>query len=124
MSTNKYAASHKSPSGPGDARPTALQIVQDEGLEGKLSDKVILITGCSSGIGVETARALAATGATLFLTARDLDKGTEALSGILSPGSIELLHCDLSSLASVRSCAKEFLSKSNGRLNLLINNAG
>lgn len=46
-----YAAVHKTPGGPGDARPTALDIVKDEELEGKLSDKVVLITGCSSGIG-------------------------------------------------------------------------
>lgn len=58
---SKYAAAHKNPQGPGDARPTALQIIQDEGLEGKLQDKTFLITGCSSGIGVETARAVAAT---------------------------------------------------------------
>lgn len=48
---SRYAAAHASPGGPGDARPSALDIVKDEGLEGKLSDKVVLITGCSSGIG-------------------------------------------------------------------------
>jgi len=43
-------------------------------MEGKLSGKVAVITGVSSSIGVETVRALAATGATLYLTARDLAK--------------------------------------------------
>ena len=75
---NPYAAAHRSPKGPGDARPTALQIIQDEHLEGKLTDKVILITGCSSGLGIETARALAKTGATLFVTARDPEKAKAA----------------------------------------------
>lgn len=60
----KYIAAHESPNGPGDSRPTAYQIIQDEQLEGKLTDKVILITGCSSGLGIESARALAKTGAT------------------------------------------------------------
>lgn len=55
----KYAAVHASPNGPGDARPTALQIVKDEGLEGKWDGKVIFITGCSSGLGVS--RSLART---------------------------------------------------------------
>ena len=50
---NRYTAAHQNAGGPGDARPTALGIVQDEGLEGKLADKVIFITGCSSGLGTE-----------------------------------------------------------------------
>ena len=46
-----YAEAHKNPQGPNDARPTALNIVEDEGLIDKLADKVVLITGASSGIG-------------------------------------------------------------------------
>jgi NAD(P)-dependent dehydrogenase (short-subunit alcohol dehydrogenase family) len=83
-----------------------------------------LITGCSSGIGIETARALKATGARLFLTARDLSKGRKALGDILEPGKVDLLLLDLNSLASVRKFAAEFLSASNNKLNILINNAG
>ena len=89
-----------------------------------LPDQTILITGCSSGIGIETARALASTGARLFLTARDLTKGQTALSSILFPGKIDLLHLDLNSLASVRTFATTFLTASNNKLNILINNAG
>ena len=47
-----YADAHAKPGGPDDARPTALDIVKDEGLQGKLSGKVVLITGCSSGLGM------------------------------------------------------------------------
>lgn len=53
-----YAAVHKSPKGPGDARPTAMDIIRDEGLVGKLVGKTVLITGGSSGLGLEAARAL------------------------------------------------------------------
>ncbi|KAF7586248.1 hypothetical protein BBP40_009199 [Aspergillus hancockii] len=120
---SKYAAAHASPHGPGDARPTALQIIKDEGLEGKLTDKVIFITGCSSGIGIETARALATTGATLYLTARDLGKAHSALGVLAEQSQVHLIQLDLNSLSSVRKCAAEFLSKSS-RLNILINNAG
>ena len=50
MSFDRYADVHKDTNGPGDARPTALQIVEDDDLVGKLSDKVMFITGTSSGI--------------------------------------------------------------------------
>ena len=50
MSFDRYADVHKDTQGPGDARPTAIQIVEDDDLVGKLSDKVMFITGTSSGI--------------------------------------------------------------------------
>lgn len=37
---SRYSEAHKAPTGPGDARPTAMQIIQDEGLEGNMKDKV------------------------------------------------------------------------------------
>lgn len=123
MPSSRYAEVHKSPQGPGDARRTALDIVKDEGLEGKLAGKVFLITGCSSGIGIDTARALSATGAKLFLGVRDVAKGESALADILEPGRVELLKIDLNSLESVREAAKTFLQKSKS-LNVLVNNAG
>ncbi|KAJ5588116.1 hypothetical protein N7537_010794 [Penicillium hordei] len=119
----KYAASHEAPNGPGDSRPTALQIIEDEGLEGKFADKVFLITGCSSGIGIETARALSKTGARIFVTARDTQKAKAALGDLLESNQVQLLVLDLSSLASIRACAAEFLSQSQ-KLHVLIMNAG
>ncbi|KAH8822103.1 hypothetical protein F5884DRAFT_657109 [Xylogone sp. PMI_703] len=121
---SRYEAAHKNIKGPRDDRPTALQIVKDEGMENKLKGKVIVITGTSSGIGVETARALVTTGATLYLTARDLTKTKEALGDILGSGRAELVQMDLTSLDSVRAAAKSILEKSNNQVNILINNAG
>lgn len=121
--SSKYAAVHQNPQGPGDARPTAFQIIKDENLEGKLVGKIILITGCSSGLGVETAKALHVTGATLYLTARDLSKAKKALGDLVSSPQVHLLELDLDKLSSVRACAKEFLSKSK-QLNIFIANAG
>ncbi|KAH7388657.1 hypothetical protein BKA66DRAFT_415164 [Pyrenochaeta sp. MPI-SDFR-AT-0127] len=120
----RYISVHEKRQGPGDARPTALQIVKDNDLEGKWADKTVLITGCSSGIGIETARALKATGAHIFVTARNISKGQKALADILEPGKVDLFLLDLNSLASVRKFAAEFLKASNGKLNILINNAG
>ena len=121
----RYTDTHKPENlrGPGDARPSALQIIRDEGLEGKLTDKVFLVTGCSAGIGPETGRALAATGGKVFLTVRDLKKGEEACKSFLEAGRVELIEMDNMSLDSVRSAAKSFLSKST-TLNVLVNNAG
>lgn len=69
---SRYADALADPHGAGDARPTALSIAKVEELEGKLAGKVFLITGYVSGIGIEPVRALSATGATLFLTARNM----------------------------------------------------
>lgn len=70
----KYSGAHVSPTGAGDARPTALEIVKDNDLEGKLIGKTIVVTGTSSGQGIETARALSTTGATLLLTHATLEQ--------------------------------------------------
>jgi NAD(P)-dependent dehydrogenase (short-subunit alcohol dehydrogenase family) len=109
--------------GPGDERPTALQIIQDEKLEGALHDKVILVTGTSAGLGTATARAFAATGAHVFLGVRDITKARKVHADILSP-KVELLKIDLSDLDSVREAAKELIERSGGQLNILVNNAG
>ncbi|KAF4619106.1 hypothetical protein G7Y89_g14742 [Cudoniella acicularis] len=127
MPFTRYASAHQNPQGPGDNRPTAQQIIQDEGLEGKLRSKTILITGCSSGIGIETARSLSSTGCALFLTARNIPEAESALEGILEPGRVELLEMDMESLGSVRKGTTEFRTRNEklgGRLNVLICNAG
>lgn len=121
---SRYAEAHANLAGPGDARPTALQIIKNEGAEGKLAGKVVVITGTSSGIGIETARALSLTGAKLFLTARNLEKAKAALGSILESGRAELVEMDNTSLSSVRGAAETILQKSNGQVNILINNAG
>ncbi|KAH6988843.1 hypothetical protein BKA56DRAFT_477314 [Ilyonectria sp. MPI-CAGE-AT-0026] len=125
---SRYQAVHADPQGPGDARPMALQIVKDEGLTGKLAGKVVFITGANQGIGLETARALHSTGATVFLGVRDLKKGQQAVDEILSlsqakEGSLHLIQMTLDSLDSIRSAAKAFLAQGS-KLNLLILNAG
>ncbi|KFY98623.1 hypothetical protein V500_01593 [Pseudogymnoascus sp. VKM F-4518 (FW-2643)] len=121
--SDRYAAAHEKPLGPGDQRPTALQVIKDEELEGKLKGKTVLITGCSAGLGVETARAMLATGATLFLTARNIAKARAALGEIAESPLVHLLEMDQSSLKSVRACAASFLKQSK-TLNIMINNAG
>ncbi|KAI9727407.1 MAG: hypothetical protein M1834_008413 [Cirrosporium novae-zelandiae] len=125
--TNPYAAAHLSPNGEGDARPTALQIIHDENLVNKMQDKVMLVTGASSGIGAETARALHATGAHVFIQVRDVPKGEAVMRDILASsegtGKLELIKMDLDSLASVRAGVEEFLKRAS-TLNVLVNNAG
>ncbi|KAH9213593.1 hypothetical protein DL95DRAFT_302078 [Leptodontidium sp. 2 PMI_412] len=121
----RYIEAHKIDKrrGPGDSRPTALQIIEDYGRKNTMTDKIFIVTGASSGIGIETGRALAATGGKVFLTVRNLKKGEEACKSFLEPGRVELLEMDNNSLASVRKAAKAFLTKSD-KLNILVNNAG
>ena len=49
---SRYAKAHENQNGPGDARPTALEIVEDEDMMAKLGGKVCIVTGGSSGIGI------------------------------------------------------------------------
>ncbi|KAF6786384.1 ww domain-containing oxidoreductase [Colletotrichum sojae] len=124
---SRYDAVHRNPQGPGDDRPTAIQIIQDEGLTGMLEGKVAFITGANRGIGLETARAIHTTGATVYLGVRDLASGQQAIDDIAasnpdSKGVLHLVELSLDSLASVRKCAKSFLAQTN-TLNVLILNA-
>ena len=75
-----------------------------------LHGKRILVTGVSAGIGVETARALAAHGAHVVGAARDLVKAEAATAQVqkdaaANGGSFELVALDLADLKSVRACA-------------------
>ncbi|RJE24168.1 short chain dehydrogenase [Aspergillus sclerotialis] len=104
--------------------PTAKQIIQNQNLSPtSLHSRVILITGCSSGIGIETARALALTGAKLFLGVRNIPKARSALSDIIDGDRVRLLHLDLARLDSVRNAAGEF-QKQSSVLHILVNNGG
>ncbi|KAJ5401059.1 hypothetical protein N7465_011548 [Penicillium sp. CMV-2018d] len=119
----KYTQAFLEQNGPGDARPAALDILKDNDRIGTMKEKVFLLTGSSGGVGIETGRALAATGGKVYLGVRDLEKGKQALKEILEPGRVELLELDIGSMESVRTAAKTFLSKST-QLNVLVNNAG
>ena len=86
------------------------QSTTDEVLAGiDLSGKRVLVTGVSAGLGVETARALAAHGAQVVGAARDLEKARRATEVVRAQaangGGIELIELDLASLASVRAAA-------------------
>jgi NAD(P)-dependent dehydrogenase (short-subunit alcohol dehydrogenase family) len=120
---SQYAEAYANPNGPGDARPTAFQIVKDNDMEGKLKGKVAVITGVSAGLGIETAKAMAATGIRLYLTARDLGKARTALGDNFKPDQMELVHMDQSSFDNVRQAAKTILAKTD-KVNILIANAG
>jgi NAD(P)-dependent dehydrogenase (short-subunit alcohol dehydrogenase family) len=100
----------------------------DDVLEGvDLSGKRILVTGVSAGLGVETARALAARGAWVVGAARDLDKARRATETVRADaakgGGLELAELDLASLASVRACA-DALVAAGKPFDVVIANAG
>jgi NAD(P)-dependent dehydrogenase (short-subunit alcohol dehydrogenase family) len=88
--------------------------------------RIAVITGANTGLGFETATALAARGAHVVMAVRNLEKGKQAAARITeaTPGAeVELQELDLSSLESVGSAAAE-LRSAHDRIDLLINNAG
>ena len=90
------------------------------------SGRVCVVTGANSGLGLETARALAAHGASVVLAVRNPDKGAEAVARIRAAtpkADLSVQRLDLSSLDSIRSAARE-LRDNTDRIDLLINNAG
>jgi NAD(P)-dependent dehydrogenase (short-subunit alcohol dehydrogenase family) len=93
-----------------------------------LGGKRILVTGVSAGLGVETARALAAHGAHVVGTARDLEKAKAATAQVVkeaaaNSGNFELVELDLANLKSVRACADALVAKA-APFDVVIANAG
>jgi len=91
-----------------------------------MKGKIVLITGATSGLGKETARALARLGATIVMTTRDQPKGEQTKLELIASTqnkNIDVMYCDLSSFVSIRTFCTEFLEKYNA-LHVLINNAG
>jgi NAD(P)-dependent dehydrogenase (short-subunit alcohol dehydrogenase family) len=83
-----------------------------------MAGRKVVVTGASSGIGLASARALAAAGARVVLAVRDVEKG-ERIAGSFA-GDTEVRHLDLEDLGSVRAFAAGW----SGDLDILINNAG
>lgn len=88
-----------------------------------LSGKRVIVTGGASGIGVETARTLASTGAEVTLAVRDMNAGNTVAADIIATTgnkNVKVAHLDLADLDSV----KQFAAAWKGPLHLLVNNAG
>jgi len=101
-------------------------IINNKIEENTLKNKIVLITGATSGIGKETALGLAKLGATIVFTTRDNLKGEKTKKELIvatNNKNIHMLKCDLASFESIRNCCKEFKSKYD-KLHVLINNAG
>jgi NAD(P)-dependent dehydrogenase (short-subunit alcohol dehydrogenase family) len=103
------------------ATTTAAEIVAHV----RLQRRRVVVTGASSGIGVETARALASTGAEVTLAVRNLEAGRQVANEIADelppgPGELQVARLDLADPASVA----EFVRAWSGPLHILVNNAG
>lgn len=99
----------------------------DEVLDGiDLVGKLVLVTGGTSGLGEETARAMAAKGAHVILTGRNMPKAEAVVAKIKEStgnANVEAMEVELDSLASIHKFADAFLSK-HKKLDILVNNAG
>ena len=110
------------------APPLGATSTADEVLHGvDLTGRRVLVTGVSAGVGVETARVLAAHGARVVGTARDLGKARAATAHVganaAAEGGLRLVELDLASLANVRACADVLLAAGE-RFDAVIANAG
>ncbi|MCV7421149.1 SDR family NAD(P)-dependent oxidoreductase [Mycobacterium yunnanensis] len=85
------------------------------------SGRIAVVTGANTGLGFETATALAAHGAQVVLAVRNVEKGKQAAARI--GGDVSVVELDLTSLAGIRAAAEELRSRFD-HLDLLINNAG
>ncbi len=91
-----------------------------------MQDKVCLVTGATSGIGEETAKVLAKSGATVIVVGRSEQKCAETVTQIrqqTSKAQVEYMVANLSSQKSIRALVKQFKNKYS-RLDVLVNNAG
>ncbi len=91
-----------------------------------LSNKIIVITGATSGVGKETARELAKMNATLVIIARNMELAKQVKEEFVNEtnnNKIDFIHGDLASLQSVKSAAEE-IKKKYSKIDVLINNAG
>jgi NADP-dependent 3-hydroxy acid dehydrogenase YdfG len=89
-----------------------------------IQDKIVLITGASSGIGETTARLLAARGATVVLGARRIDRLQALASEIQAAGGRASARAlDVASREDVQAFAEQTLAE-HGRIDVLVNNAG
>ncbi|WP_411349978.1 oxidoreductase [Paenibacillus sp. WLX2291] len=91
-----------------------------------LTDKQVVITGGSGGLGLETAKELAAHGASLVLAVRNLEKGHQAAADLLRQyprSKVEVMHLDLADLQSVHQFSQTYIQRHTS-LDILINNAG
>jgi NAD(P)-dependent dehydrogenase (short-subunit alcohol dehydrogenase family) len=88
-----------------------------------LTDLNVVVTGVSAGLGVETARAVAARGAKVFGVVRDIDKASRNLDEAGARG-VNLYQADLASLESIRSFTDKFLADGHDRIDVFIGNAG
>ena len=91
-----------------------------------MQGKTVVVTGASSGIGLETTRALAGQGARVLMVVRDQRRGEAAIESIRAAAphaKLELVLADLYALAEVRKAAAEIRARTE-RLDVLVNNAG
>lgn len=103
-----------------------MDLQSSESEDGALADRIFVVTGANSGIGFETARAIARSGAHVLLACRSEQRAKQAMARITAeqPSALlEFVPLDLASLASIEDCARRLEDRLD-RLDVLCHNAG
>jgi NAD(P)-dependent dehydrogenase (short-subunit alcohol dehydrogenase family) len=96
----------------------------DRSLRGHVGDKVVVVTGASSGIGLATAKMMADAGARVILVARSVDKLSAAVDEIRADGGeAQSMACDITDLAACDQLIDDIVAE-HGSIQVLVNNAG
>lgn len=111
--------------GPATLAIVTSDVTPDRDLPQDMTDMTAVVTGATSGLGLETARSLSRLGARVVLAVRDADKGRRVAGRLVAdtPGAmVDLEPLDLSDLTSVRECGRRLSDRD--RIDVLVNNAG
>ena len=104
--------------------PKTVPVIIETSQESMLSGKTALVSGGTSGIGFEIARAFLRTGANVIICGRNTEKLNKAVNDLSPLGAVSGLAFDISNISNMQEIVNEFLSREKPHIDILVNSAG
>ena len=104
--------------------PKTVPVIIETSQESTLSGKTALVSGGTSGIGFEIARAFLRTGANVIICGRNTEKLNKAVNDLSPLGAVSGLAFDISNISNMQEIVNEFLSREKPHIDILVNSAG